>query len=116
MHTLYSLDMLEATRAIGSFIEQLQPPDRHSFVASDLVRSAVLQKLSVIGEAAARVSEQTRAEWPEVPWHQARGIRNILVHAYFSVNWDVVWTTATESIPKLQKQLEHILDALGIKE
>lgn len=62
------------------------------------------------------MSEQTRAEWPEVPWHQARGIRNILVHAYFSVNWDVVWTTATESIPKLQKQLEHILDALGIKE
>lgn len=45
--TLYLLDMLEATRAIGSFIEQLQPPDRHRFVADDLVRSAVLQKLSV---------------------------------------------------------------------
>ena len=46
----------------------------------DLVLSAVLQKLSVIGEAAARVSEETWTAHPAVPWNQARGMRNLLVH------------------------------------
>ncbi len=73
------------------------------------MRSAVLQKLSVIGEAAARVSEETRTAHPEVPWNQARGMRNLLIHAYFSVDWDVVWTTATDSVPRLAGQIAEIL-------
>jgi uncharacterized protein with HEPN domain len=49
----------------------IQQPDRQGFSGDDLIRSAVLQKLSVIGEAAARVSDDTRALYPEIPWHQA---------------------------------------------
>jgi hypothetical protein len=50
---------------------------------------------------AARVGEGTRAAYPEVPWKQARDMRNLLVHAYFSVNGDIVWNTATKSVPGL---------------
>lgn len=106
---LYLADILEAADSIHLFLLRLGQPGREHFVADDLVRSAVLQKLSVIGEAAARVSEETRTAHPEVPWNQARGMRNLLVHAYFSVDWDVVWTTATDSVPRLAGQIAKIL-------
>jgi len=110
---LYLVDIVEAAEAIHSFMERLASKDRQAFVEDDLVRSAVLQKLSVIGEAAARVSEETRTAHPEIPWHQARGMRNLLVHAYFSVDWDIVWATASEDVPKLAGQISELLNADG---
>ena len=108
---LYLADIVEAAMAIASFLAGLDRSDREAFVRDDLVRSAVLQKLSVIGEAAARVSEETRSLNPEIPWHQARGVRNLLIHAYFSVDWDIVWHTATDDVPRLAAQVERVLES-----
>jgi uncharacterized protein with HEPN domain len=58
---------------------------------SEMVRSAVVQKLSIIGEAAARVSVTLRSRDPRVPWPQIVAFRNILVHAYFGIDWEEVW-------------------------
>lgn len=107
---LYLTDIVEAAQSISHFLDRLGDDRKDEFVKDDLVRSAVLQKLSVIGEAAARVSEPTRRLHPEIPWHQARGMRNFLVHAYFSVDWEIVWTTATESVPKLAAQVGAIIE------
>ena len=57
---LYLADIVESAESIRSFLEGLGSHDRQAFIEDDLVRSAVLQKLSVIGEAATRVSEGTR--------------------------------------------------------
>lgn len=78
---LYLLDIVEAGDAIARFVVGI---DRERFVGDDLMRSAVLHKLQVIGEAAGRVSETTRALAPAVPWRQVVGFRNFTVHAYFA--------------------------------
>jgi uncharacterized protein with HEPN domain len=106
---LYLADIVEAAHSIRGFLARVEAAGKQGFVTDDLVRSAVLQKLTVIGEAAARVSEETVGENPDVPWRQARGMRNLLVHAYFSVDWDIVWATATESVPQLEAQIAEIL-------
>ena len=49
--------------------------------------------------------------YPAVPWKQARDMRNLLVHAYFAIDCDVVWTTATESVPLLAAQVKEILES-----
>ena len=108
---LYLADIVEAAEAIRLFLDRLERPGREGFVGDDLVRSAVLQKLSIIGEAAARVAEDTRIAYPDIPWKQARDMRNLLVHAYFAVDWDVVWTTATDSVPRLARQISRILES-----
>jgi uncharacterized protein with HEPN domain len=69
-------------------------PDFESFQSSEMMRSAVVQKLAIIGEAAAQVSEALRSRHPEVPWPQIVAFRNILVHAYFGVDWAEVWRAA----------------------
>jgi uncharacterized protein with HEPN domain len=74
-----------------------------------LLRSAVVQKLAIIGEAAARVSEDLKARHAEVPWPKIITFRNILVHAYFGIDWDVVWRAARNRCPVLREQVAAIL-------
>jgi uncharacterized protein with HEPN domain len=103
---LYLRDVVEATGAIGGFLRAV---DRESFLASDLVRSAVLHKLTIVGEAAARLPQEFRDNHPAVPWRDIIGFRNIAVHAYFSVDWAIVWEAATGDAPELRRQVRDIL-------
>jgi uncharacterized protein with HEPN domain len=86
---LYLNDIVEAADHIAEFIAGA---DLEAFQKSEMLRGAVVQKLTIIGEAAARVSEETRH--PQVPWPQIIAFRNILVHAYFGIDWDVAWRAA----------------------
>ena len=103
---LYLADMVEAADAIAGFLAGAQ---REAFVGNDLVRSAVLQKLAVIGEAAARLSADFKDRHPRIEWADIVAFRNIAVHAYFSVDWSIVWVAATEDAPALRKQVMQIL-------
>ena len=70
-----------------------------------------MQKLAVIGEAAAHVTDEFRACYPAVPWSRIVGFRNILVHAYFGIDWDEVWCAATQESPVLRRQVASIVRA-----
>ena len=106
---LYLTDILEASDAISAFVAGCS---KDAFFESELIRSAVLHKLTVIGEAAARVTANLRLEQPEVPWSDVVGFRNIAVHAYFAVDWSIVWIAATEEVPKLRRQVAEILKSV----
>ncbi|MCX7007196.1 MAG: DUF86 domain-containing protein [Kiritimatiellaeota bacterium] len=103
---LYLADMLEAADAIGRFLGGVE---RDRFLGDDLLRSAVLQKLSIIGEAAARLPKDFHARHPVVEWRDIVGFRNIAVHAYFAVQWSMVWTTATRDVPELRAKIAQIM-------
>ena len=104
---LYLKDIIEACDLLQAFIKGL---DTSAFLASELHKAAVLQKLAVIGEAAARLPREFRATHPEVEWRDIIAFRNIAVHAYFSVQWDIVWATAHDDIPVLRSQVLKILE------
>jgi uncharacterized protein with HEPN domain len=97
-------DIRDAATAISGFLTGL---DKDAFLASDLVRSAVLHKLTIVGEAANRLTPELKAAYPQVPWRETIGFRNVIVHAYFTVDWDVVWRAATKSLPALVEDLSE---------
>lgn len=99
---LFLADMVRACRAVGLFIAGM---DEAAFRQSELHQSAVLQKLTEIGEAASRLSAEFRDEHPEIEWRDIVAFRNFAVHAYFSVNWSIVWATAVHDVPPLLKSL-----------
>src|ERR1700694_3423788 len=105
---LYLRDIVEASRYIAQFVAGL---DRAGFQSSELVRSAVVQKLAVIGEAAAHWPDELKARHMEVPWPRIVAFRNILVHAYFGIDWDLVWQAAKNRCPVLREQASLILAA-----
>jgi uncharacterized protein with HEPN domain len=101
-------DIIESCDEIAEFIKGLSEAQ---FADNRLVRSAVLQKLTVIGEATARLSAEFRERHPEIEWRDIVGIRNILVHAYFRVDWPIVWIAVTEETPRLRQQVAAVVAA-----
>jgi uncharacterized protein with HEPN domain len=101
-------DILIAAKLIQQFIE---PVNRNMF-ESDLMRqSAVIRQLEIIGEATKRLSQEFRVDYPEIPWRQMAGMRDILIHNYDDLDLDAVWNVATSSITLLIKQIEIIIVA-----
>jgi uncharacterized protein with HEPN domain len=70
---------------------------------------AVVRNLEVIGEAAARIPDETRAHLPEVEWQRMAAMRNILIHAYFTVDEEIVWEVVQTKIPVLSGSVERFL-------
>lgn len=103
---LYLIDIVEAAASIERFLSGISQDE---FDEDDLRQSAVLQKLTIIGEATARLPAEFRESHPDVEWRDIVGFRNIAVHEYFAVNWSIVWIAATQDAPKLRAQIEAIL-------
>jgi uncharacterized protein with HEPN domain len=105
---LYLQDIISSIDDISRFLRGISKSDFHT---NDVLQNAVLMKLVIIGEAANKVSENIRSRYPDVEWRPIIGFRNIAVHAYFSLKWEVVWETATGDLQILHEQINHILQA-----
>lgn len=100
-------DILEATHRIEGIVVTAS---EQSFLGDAIRQAAVLHHLTVIGEAINRLSPPVRDRHPEVPWHQIVSVRNRIVHAYFDLDWQILWVAATEDIPALRSQIIAILE------
>lgn len=103
---LFLNDIVEAADAVAAFLATV---DREQFLASEMVRSAVVWKLVIIGEAAHRLSEESRALAPNVRWGSMVGFRNFVVHGYYDADWAIVWETATLEVPVLRAHMVALL-------
>jgi uncharacterized protein with HEPN domain len=83
--------------------------DRASLDADLQLQFALVRALEIIREAAARLTEETRAAHPEIPWVNIVGMRNRLVHGYFDVDLDIVWRTVSEYLPPLIDALDALI-------
>lgn len=106
----YLWDMLETARETRELMEGVTP----GMLLSDTrTRRALERTLEVIGEAAGRVSEQTRGTYPEIPWVAIIGQRNIIAHRYGVIDYSRLFATATNDIPALIMNLERIVEKLS---
>lgn len=71
---------------------------------------ALIKDIEIVGEAANQVSEETRTQFPDIPWADITGMRHRLVHAYFDINLEILWRTVQQDLPPLLVALEKALD------
>lgn len=71
---------------------------------------ALIKDIEIIGEAANQVSEETRTQFPKIPWADIIGMRHRLVHAYFDINLEVLWQTVQQDLPPLLAALKEGLE------
>ena len=105
---LYLKDMVEAADAVERFLTGVEET---AFLGSEMLQSAVLLKLIIIGEAAAHLSKEFRQRHADMEWSDIVAFRNLSVHAYFGVQWPIVWGTATEEVPELRRIVGGILES-----
>jgi len=104
---LYLSDIVEAADAVQAYVSGLT---LEAFVGNDVLRRAVLQRLTEIGEAAPRLSPELKASTPDIPWADSVGFRHIAVHACFAADWRIVWFAATRNAPQLAERVGDLLD------
>lgn len=99
--------MLEAARDARSFAEG---KTRQDLDEDRQMVLAVVKSMEIIGEAASQVSRETQESLPELPWADMIGMRHRLVHAYYDINLDVVWSTLRYDLPELIKALQDVVE------
>ena len=95
--------------AIRSAIRFTQGRGRDDLDNDEMLTFALVRAIEIIGEAATKISSETREHHPEVPWAAIIGMRHRLIHAYFDINHDILWTTAAEAAPALLPMLLDLL-------
>ncbi|HYQ73297.1 MAG TPA: HepT-like ribonuclease domain-containing protein [Gammaproteobacteria bacterium] len=102
-------DMLDAARQTAGFAAGI---GLDQLLADVRTRYAIERSLEIIGEAARRVSPQTRADHPEIPWAGIIGFRNVLAHEYGAIDYRRLYAVVADGVPGLIIALEAILDSL----
>jgi uncharacterized protein with HEPN domain len=99
--------IVDALNAAMRFVEGRK---RSDLDADDMLLFALVRAIEIVGEAASKVTAETRAEMADLPWASIVGMRNRLIHAYFDINRDILWTTVAEAVPALAERLKTYLD------
>lgn len=105
-HLLLIQDMAEAVEKILRYTNNL---DYNGFIENDMTVDAVIRNFEIIGEAANRIDPDFKTIQPQIEWNRIRGFRNRLVHHYFGIDYEIVWSIITEDLQELQFQLREIL-------
>lgn len=101
-------DVLEAIERI----EKHTGRGRQAFESDDLIQTYAVHHILILGEACRSVSAELKQSHPEVPWKKIVGMRHILVHHYFEIDTDVVWSVIEKELPTLKRDLAQILGEL----
>jgi uncharacterized protein with HEPN domain len=98
--------MLDSANAILNFTNG---KTRKSLSTDRMFSNAVIREFEVLGEAANNISKKTQKLFPHLPWKQIISMRNTLIHAYFDVDYDIIWETVINDLPLFYLQLQQIV-------
>lgn len=101
--------IVEAAEHIADFIRGVSKED---FMADYEKQSAVVKQIEIIGEAAGKLTPEFTKRYNEVDWPKVVGMRHKMIHDYFDIDVNIVWTTAVEDSPFLREAVQKILHAL----
>ena len=103
----YLRHILDAILKVELYLQGL---DEAAFMADSRTQDAVARQLEIIGEATKRISGDVRSRSPDTPWQDIAGMRNKLIHDYFSIDLRRVWNTAKRDLPPLKAAVVHLLE------
>jgi uncharacterized protein with HEPN domain len=90
-------------------IEQTKGLVKNEFVQNETLRRAFVRSLEIIGEASKQIPDDFRKKHGQIEWRSIAGMRDLLIHRYFGVDYDLVWDVIENKIPILQREIESIL-------
>jgi uncharacterized protein with HEPN domain len=102
----YLLDILEAARLAGDYVSS---KTREEFLQDTQCQDAVIRRLEIIGEAARRISDETRAKLPHLPWPAMINMRNLMIHEYDHIDLAIVWDTVQNHLPALVRSIAPLV-------
>lgn len=95
-HILESIELIE---------EYTKGISKKEFLSSFQRKDAVVKRIEIIGEAARNLPTQLKRKYPNIPWKKISGMRDVLIHEYFQIDYELTWDTVKKDLPVFRKQL-----------
>lgn len=99
-------DILYAMKKVDEFTNGLT---YDQFIEDEKTQFAVIRAIEVIGEATKNVPDSIKNTYPSIPWRSIAVMRDKLIHAYFGIDMEILWKTATEEVPEIEPKIRTIL-------
>ena|SRR3989344_4797099 len=95
-------------KSINNIERSTKNLSKREFENNEDITDATLKRIEIIGEAVKNLSKSIRKKYSNIGWQKIAGTRDVLIHAYFSVDMDLVWKIVKDDLPKLKKEIEKI--------
>lgn len=102
-------DINEAIKRINEYIGNM---DYESFLIDHKTQDAIIRNLEIIGEAVKNISDDSKREYTNIQWKDIAGLRDKLIHFYFGINWDIVWSVVKDKLPVLKETVNEIIELM----
>jgi len=100
--------LLDIQQAIAD-IEKYSQKGRKEFEKEELIQTWIIHHLLILGEAVSALSDSFKEQHHTIPWSKIIGMRNILSHNYFGIDFDIIWSVLENDLPQLKHYIEEIL-------
>lgn len=108
--TDYLEHIIEAIDRATGYLRPLR--DVEALHRNQQVQDAIVRNIEIIGEAARNIQKMDAdfvSKHPELPWIEMRGMRNKVIHNYFDIDWQVIWSTVNDDLPRLKREIDALL-------
>jgi uncharacterized protein with HEPN domain len=102
-HILDEINFIEAQTSLKGL-------EKDIFLEDDMAKRAFARSVEIIGEAVKNLPAEMYQKYPYIPWRKIAGMRDRLIHGYFSVDYELVWDVITNHLPSLKIQLKRIIE------
>jgi uncharacterized protein with HEPN domain len=107
---VYLEDILASAAKIRTYVGAMSAKE---FLRDAQTVDAVVRNLEIIGEAVKQLPEAERAKDPLVEWQKIAGLRDVLIHAYSSVDLDIIWDVVANKLPEFEARVRALLEKSG---
>ena len=112
-YKLFIKDIIASMESIEEFVGDMTLDELET---NEMASSAVIRKFEIIGEAVKHIPNKIKEEHKGIQWKSMAGMRDRLIHAYFGIDYKLVWAAIKNEIPKLKPKLKKLLSSLEEEE
>ena len=105
------LDFLRHIEHECGFVFQIaNGKTKEELFGNEILSKALCRSLEIIGEATKKLPVEFKDQHPQIEWGEIAGMRDVIIHDYFGIDYETVWSTITKDIPDLRREIKRIIE------